>query len=86
MSAVEIEDAKKEENFHFLKDRFSVMADPMDMNFDMFSETYVRLLKSITSQFLSRYSKIYNKCQKLLKTQRPLTKYGPRWCCQFICT
>ena len=36
------------------------MADPMDMNFGLFSETYVRHLKSITSQFLSRYSKIYN--------------------------
>ena len=47
----------------------------MDMIFGMFSETIVRILKNIISQFLSKYSKRYNiKCQKLLKTQRPLTK------------
>ena len=32
----------------------------MDIIFGMFSETYVRLLKSITSQFFARYSKSYN--------------------------
>ena len=63
MSAVfifEIKGAKKDEIFSFLKGRFPVMGGPMDMIFGMFSETYVRLLKSITSQFFSRYSKSYN--------------------------
>ena len=53
----------------------------MDMIFGMFSETYVRHLLSITSQFFSRCSKSYNNlnvksCLKLnlLKTQLPLTK------------
>ena len=36
------------------------MAGPMDMIFGVFSETYVRVLKSITSQFFSRYSKSNN--------------------------
>ena len=47
----------------------------MDMIFGMFSETIVRILKNIISQFLSKYSKRYNiKCQKLLETQQSLTK------------
>ena len=54
----EIKDAKKNNIFNFLKDSFSVMRGPMNMIFGMFSETYVRLLKSITSQFPSRYSKV----------------------------
>ena len=61
MSAVfifEIKDDKKDKIFNFLKGRFSVMGGPMDMIFDMISETYVKLLKSITSQFFSRYSKV----------------------------
>ena len=61
MSAVfifEIKDAKKDKIFNFLKGRFSVMGGPMDMIFDMISETYVKLLKSITSQFFSRYRKV----------------------------
>ena len=63
MSAVfifEIKGAKKDKIFNFLKGRFSVMRGPMDMTFGVFSETYVRLLTSITSQFFSRYSKSYN--------------------------
>ena len=63
MSAVfifEIKDAKKDKIFNFLKGRFSVMGGPMDMIFGLFSETYVRLLKSTTLQFFSRYSKNYN--------------------------
>ena len=62
MSAVftfEIKDAKKDKVFNFLKGRFFVMGAPMDMIFDFFSDTYVRLPKSITSQFFSRYSKNY---------------------------
>ena len=63
MSAVfifEIKGAKKDKIFNFLKGRFSVMGGLMDMIFGVFSETYVRLLKSITSEFYSRYSKSYN--------------------------
>ena len=56
----EIKSVKKDKIFNFLKGRFSVMGGLMDMIFGVFSETYVRLLKSITSQFLSRYSKSYN--------------------------
>ena len=56
----EIKDAKKDKIFNFLKGRFSVMGGPMDMIFGLFSETYVRLLKSTTLQFFSRYSKNYN--------------------------
>ena len=62
MSAVfifEIKDAKKDKIFNFLKGRFFVMGAPMDMIFDLFSDIYVRLPKSITSQFFSRYSKNY---------------------------
>ena len=46
----EIKDAKKDKLFNFLKGRFSLMGDLMDMIFGLFSEIYVRLLKSITSQ------------------------------------
>ena len=63
MSAVyifEIKGAKKDKIFDFLKSRFTVMGGPMDMIFGVFSENYVRLLKSITSEFYSRYSKSYN--------------------------
>ena len=63
MSAIfvfEIKGAKKEKKINFLKSRFSVMGGPMDIIFGIFSETYVRLLKSIISQFLSKYSKSYN--------------------------
>ena len=66
----EIKGAKKDKIFNFLKGSFSVMLGPMDMIFGMFSETYVRLLTSITLQVFSRYSKSYNnlnvkKCLKL---------------------
>ena len=45
----EIKDAKKNKIFNFLKGRFTVMGDPMDMILGVFSETSVGLLKSITS-------------------------------------
>ena len=66
----EIKDDKKDKIFNFLKGSFSVMSVPMGMIFGVFSETYVRLLTSITSQFFSRYSKSYDnlnikKCLKL---------------------
>ena len=71
----EIKRDKMDKIFNFLKDHFSVMSVPMDMIFGVFSETDVRLLKNIISQFFWKYSKIYNiKYQKVLKTQRPLAK------------
>ena len=54
----EIKGAKKDKIFNFLKSSFSVMRGPMDVIFGVFSETYVRLLTSISSQFFSGYSKI----------------------------
>ena len=60
MSAVfifEIKGAKKTKVSNFLKGSFSVMRGPMDTIFGVFSETYVRLLTSLISQFFSRYSK-----------------------------
>ena len=53
MSAVfifEIKGLKKDKVFNFLKRSFSVTDGPMDMIFDVFSETYVRFLKRITLQ------------------------------------
>ena len=66
----EIKGPKKDNIFNFLKGNFSLMRGPMNMIFGVFSETYVRLLTSITLQFFSRYSKSYNnlnvkKCLKL---------------------
>ena len=46
--------------FNLLKGRFSVMGGPVDMIFGVFSETYMKLLKNIISQFISKYSKSYN--------------------------
>ena len=45
--------------FNFINDRFSVTSGPMDTIFGMFSETNVRLLKNINTQFFSKYSKSY---------------------------
>ena len=42
----------------FLKGRFSAMDAPMDMVFGVFAETYMRLLKSIISQFISNIAKV----------------------------
>ena len=56
----EIKGVNKDKIFDFLKGRFSVMGGPMDFVFGLFSDNYVSLLKSITSQFFSRYSKSYN--------------------------
>ena len=53
----EIKRAQTDKISNFLKDRFSVMSGPMDMTFGVFSETNVRLLKNIISQFSSKYSK-----------------------------
>ena len=66
----EIKGARKDKIFNFLKDCFSVIGGPMDVIFGLFSDTYVRLTKSITSQFFPIYSKSYNnlnvkRCLKL---------------------
>ena len=57
---LEIKSAKNNKVFNFLNDCFSVMGGPMDMIFGVFSETIVRFLKYIISQFFSKYSKSYN--------------------------
>ena len=69
----EIKRAKMDKIFNFLKDHFSVMSSPMDMIFGMFSDTKVRLLKNIISQFFSKYSKSYN----ILNIKRCLKLNGP---------
>ena len=56
----EIKGVKKDKIFNFTKGSFSAMRGLMDMNFGVFSETYVRLLTSITSQLFARYSKSYS--------------------------
>ena len=53
----EIKDAKKDKIFSSLNGSFSVMRVPMDMIFDVFSETGMRLLTSITLQIFSRHCK-----------------------------
>ena len=56
----EIKRAKTEKIFIFLKNRFSVMSGPMNMIFGVFSETIMRLLKHVISQFFSKYNKGFN--------------------------
>ena len=61
MSAVfifDIKAAKKDNIFNFLSGSFSVMCGLMDMIFDVFSETYARLLTSITSHFFKIQQKL----------------------------
>ena len=60
ISFLEIKDAKNNKMFNFLIGCFSIMGRPMGMSFGVFSETIVRLLKSIISKFFSEYSKSYN--------------------------
>ena len=78
----ETKGAKKNKIFNFLKGSFSAMRGPMDMTFGVFSETYVRLLTSITLQFFSRYySKSYNNLnvKSCLKLNGSKQKDGPGW-------
>ena len=59
MSAIftfEIKGVKENKIFNYFKGLFSVMRGPMDIIFDVFSESYVILLISIASQFFSKYS------------------------------
>ena len=66
---LEIKRAKNNKIFNFLKGRFSVTGGSKNMIFGAFSETVVRLVKSLISQFFSKYSKRYKiNCQKLHKT------------------
>ena len=57
---LETKGLKRGKIFNFLKGSFSVMRGSMDMILGILSETYIRVLTSITSQFASRYSKSYN--------------------------
>ena len=49
---------KKDNIFNFLKDSFFVMRGHIDMIFGVFSDTYVRLLATITSHFLQDIAKV----------------------------
>ena len=73
----EIKSNKMDKIFNFLKERFSVMSDTMDMIFGVFSETDVRLLKNIISQIFSKYSKSYNilNIKRCLKLNNPQQKH-----------
>ena len=53
----EIKGAKKDNIFNFLKGSFSVMRGTTDIIFGVFSEAYVGLLTSITSQFFQDIAK-----------------------------
>ena len=57
---LEIKSAKNNKIFNSLNGCFSVMGGPMDMISGLFSEIIVRLLKSIISQFFSKYRKRCN--------------------------
>ena len=57
---LEIKDAKNDKIFNILNGCFSVMGGSMNVIFSEFSETIVRLLKSVSLQFFSKYSKSYN--------------------------
>ena len=60
----EIKGAKKDNIFDFLNGCFSIVGDPIDMIFGVFSKIYARLLKSIISQFFSKYRNVKS-CLKL---------------------
>ena len=57
---LEIKDSKNNKIFNFLNGCFSVMGGPINMISDLFSETFVRFLKSIIPQFFSKDSKSHN--------------------------
>ena len=74
---LEIKDARNNKVFNFFNGRFSVVGDPMDMIFGVFSETIMRLLKSrISHFFFSKYSKSYSilNAKSCLKSERSLNK------------
>ena len=53
----EIEVVKKDKMFNFIKGRFSIIGSQMDMIFGVFSEIYMRLVKSIISHFFQDIAK-----------------------------
>ena len=57
---METENAKKEKCFDFLNGHFTQIDGPMDIILSVFSETNVRLLKSIFSYVFLKYSESYN--------------------------
>ena len=54
----EIKRAKTDEIFNFLKDRFSITSDPMEIIFGVFSETNKNLLQNMISPLLSKQQKL----------------------------
>ena len=60
ISVLEIKGAKNDKIYNFLNGSFPVNGGPIGMIFDVYSETIVRLLKSIILQLLSKYSKSFN--------------------------
>ena len=90
MSAIflfEIKGTKKDKILNFAKDCFTIMGDPMDVIFGVFSEISMKLLKSIISQFFSKYSKSYGNLnvKSCLKLNVHKQKHGPRWGRQIVC-
>ena len=62
MSAIFIlkkEPPKKHKFFMFLRGRYFVMGDPIDMNVDVFWETSVAFLKCVVLQLFPKYSQSY---------------------------
>ena len=70
---LEIKGSKNNKIFNFLNGCFSVMAGPINMIFDVFSETIVRFLKGIIPQFFSKDSKSHNilNAKSCLKLEDP---------------
>ena len=64
---MEIKGSKNNKIFNFLNGCFSIMGGPINMIFDVFSETIVRFLKNIN---------LHKLLKKLLKTWGPLKKMG----------
>ena len=62
MSAIFIlkkEPPKKHKFFIFLKGRYFVVGGPIDMNVEVFWETYVGFLKTVVLQLFPKYSQSY---------------------------
>ena len=53
------EPTKKHKCFIFLKGRYFVMGEPIDMNVDVFRETSVGFVKRVIFQLLMKYSQSY---------------------------
>ena len=70
--------SKNNKIFNFFKGCCSIMGSSINMIFDVFSETNVRFLKSIISQFFSKDSKSYSiiNAKSCLKLEGPYKKMG----------